>query len=166
VFALALFAYLAAVYLALGAGDGVLREDFRRRALVSCVVSAIVALAVRGLAVSGAPRMEIGLRAPLWAIPLQLSTGLAAVTAFAALWMRRWQLARFAAAAEVSLVLWGWALAEYPYIVPHTLTIRAAAAPRSTLEVLLLTLAIGAALLFPSLIYLMRTFTGERAYRG
>ena len=44
-FALALFAFLAAVYLAVEAPDGPLREDFRRRAILSAAAVAVCALA-------------------------------------------------------------------------------------------------------------------------
>ncbi|HKW90678.1 MAG TPA: cytochrome d ubiquinol oxidase subunit II, partial [Methylomirabilota bacterium] len=87
----------------------------------------------------------------------------AAVTAIWTLWRRRYRLTRVAAAAQVSLILWGWALAQYPYLVPPDLTIRAAAAPRITLVLALWALAAGALVLFPSLIYLFRVFKREPA---
>ena len=71
--------------------------------------------------------------------------------------------ADLAAAAQVSLVLWGWALVQYPFIVPPLVTIRDAAAPRITLELLLTALAIGAIVLVPSLVYLFRTFSRGRS---
>jgi cytochrome d ubiquinol oxidase subunit II len=60
----------------------------------------------------------------------------------------------------VSLILWGWALAQYPYLLPSTLTIEAGAAPAATIEVTLAALALGAVVLFPSLYYLFRVFKG------
>jgi hypothetical protein len=36
---------------------------------------------------------------------------------------RRHRLARVAAAIQVSLILWGWALAQDPYVEPPALTI-------------------------------------------
>jgi cytochrome d ubiquinol oxidase subunit II len=67
-------------------------------------------------------------------------------------------MARLTAAAEVSLVLWGWAAAQYPLLVPPAITIRSAAAPNATLQLLLWVLALGAAILVPSLVFLLRTF--------
>jgi cytochrome bd-type quinol oxidase subunit 2 len=81
-----------------------------------------------------------------------LATGVAAVAAIWALWSRRFHLARGAAAAQVSLILWGWALAQYPYLIPPDLTIRAAAAPRITLILSLWILGLGTLVLLPSLI--------------
>jgi len=62
----------------------------------------------------------------------------------------------------VSLILWGWVLVQAPYVLPPTMTIRAAAAPRVTLELLVGALAAGAVLLLPALGYLFRTFAAER----
>ena len=54
-FALAQFAFLAAVYLTVEARDEALREDFRLRALASAVAVGVMALAVFLLAENGAP---------------------------------------------------------------------------------------------------------------
>ncbi len=102
--------------------------------------------------------MRAGLTSGPWAIPLHVATGAAAVTAIAALWTRRFRLARLAAGAQVSLILWGWALAQFPYLLPPDLTIAAAAAPRATLRLVLGALALGALVLIPSLAYLLWVF--------
>jgi cytochrome d ubiquinol oxidase subunit II len=61
-------------------------------------------------------------------------------------------------------LLWGWALAQFPLIIPPSLTIDAAAAPVPTLESNLSVLAGGAVILIPSLWYLLRVFkTGTAA---
>ena len=160
---LALFAFLAATYLTLEAPDGPLREDFRARALGAALAVFVVAFAALFLSGAHAVRMHWGLTAAPWALPLQLATGAAAVTAIAALWTRRWALARLAAAAQVVLIVWGWAIAQYPWMIPDELTIRATAAPRETLTLLLAILGMGALILVPSLAYLMRT-VGRRAH--
>jgi cytochrome d ubiquinol oxidase subunit II len=159
---LALVAQLAATYLTLTVEDDALRDDFRRRALWSAGVAMLLA-AVAGLRFHrGASLVDTtllrGSRAEIWLAV----TALVAVGAFMALWQRRYRLARVAASAEVSLILWGWAAAQYPYLLPPTITIRSAAAPDATLTVLLWALAGGAVLLIPSLGYLLRTFTAHR----
>jgi cytochrome bd ubiquinol oxidase subunit II len=63
-----------------------------------------------------------------------------------------------AVGAQVSLIVWGWALAQYPYLVPPDLTIRGAAAPQATLRLILVALGLGAVVLLPSLVYLFRVF--------
>jgi cytochrome d ubiquinol oxidase subunit II len=160
--ALAMFAFLAASYLAVATPDDALREDFRRRALASAL--AVFAAAVAGLLLARvhAPAVSAGLLAPGWALALQTATTVAAVTAIGALWTKRLRVARVAAAAQVSLILWGWVLVQYPFVVPPTMTLNDASAPRITLELLLVGLAGGFALLVPSLIYLYRTFAAAQ----
>lgn len=160
-FALALFAFLAAVYLALAAKDSALQNDFRRRALAAAVAVFVLAAAALLLARSAAPRVAQGVIGSDWSIVLHLCTGIAAVVAIAALWRRSYRVARAAAAAQVSLILWGWVLAQFPFIVPPSLTIQQAAAPRVTLELLSIGLLVGAAILIPSLRYLFRTFASK-----
>ena len=157
-FALIAFAFLAAVYLTLEARDREVREDFRRRALASGVGLFLAAVVVLLLSLNRAPRVRDGLIFAAWAVPLHLLTAAAAITALVALWARRWRVARVAAAAQVSLILWGWALSQYPYILPPDLSIANAAAPAATLRLLLAALVAGAVLLLPSLYYLFRIF--------
>lgn len=163
VFALALFAFLAAVYLTLETKERALQEDFRRRALVAGGAVGVLALLVFLLAEAGAPTVRAGIGGSRWAFGLHILTAIFAVGAFAALWTRRYRAAQICAAAQVSLILAGWALAQYPYLVEPDITIDSAAAPPITLELLLGALAVGAALLFPSYYYLFRVFKGERA---
>jgi cytochrome d ubiquinol oxidase subunit II len=85
-------------------------------------------------------------------------TGALAIAALWMLWKRRYHLARVAAAGTVVLILAGWGLAQYPYILPPDLTIAAAAAPRITLELALTAVIVGGLVLFPSLAYLLRVF--------
>jgi cytochrome d ubiquinol oxidase subunit II len=155
---LALFAYLAAVYLTVAASDDVLREDFRRRALFAAAAVFATAFGTLAIAYAHAPDVYRRLLATVWSLPLHIATGGAALAAIWSLWSRRWRLARLAAAAQVSLILWGWALAQYPLLIPPSLRIRDAAAPRITLELLLWGLIGGSAILIPSLAYLLRNF--------
>jgi cytochrome d ubiquinol oxidase subunit II len=159
-FTLCCFAFLAAAYLTLEAPEGALREDFRRRALLAGVAVGVVAGLALIVARPGAPLMRGGLVGSDWALPFQLGTGMVAVGALGALWTRRYRLARAAAAAQVSLILWGWVGSQYPYVIPPDLAIADAAAPAATLRLVLIALALGAAVLVPSLVYLFRIFKG------
>lgn len=171
-FALSLFAFLAAVYLTIEARDAELREDFRKRALAAAVAVFVCAGVALLVSQTEARRVAIGVSAAPWAVLLHLCTGIAALTAIGALWRRAYRVARIAAAAQVSAILWGWALAQYPYLVPSVggdaaaLSIRGAAAPPITLELLLAGLAVGVLVLVPSLRYLFRTFAGRAAERS
>jgi cytochrome bd ubiquinol oxidase subunit II len=163
-FALALFAFLAAVYLTLETVEKDLQEDFRRRALVSGVAVGILALTVFLLAETGAPTVRAGISRSPWAMALHILTAIAALGAFYTLWTRQYRLARLCAAMQVILILLGWALAQFPYLVEPDITISSAAAPRITLQLLLTALAAGAILLFPSYYYLFRVFKSETAF--
>jgi cytochrome d ubiquinol oxidase subunit II len=161
VFALGLFAYLAATYLTLDAhNDPELQNDFRRRSLWSGLALAPIALIVFFTSKNGAPAMYHGLTR-WWAPVLLAWTSLLAVTALAALWLRRFALARFAAIGQVAFILIGWAIAQYPNLITPDVTVTNAAAPESTLRLLALALGFGSILLLPSLAYLLYIFKGR-----
>jgi cytochrome d ubiquinol oxidase subunit II len=156
-FTLTLFAYLAAVYLTLEARKPDVCDAFRARALAAGVLAGVMALTTLLLARS-APHVWEGLTASVWAIPLHATTAAAAIGALAALWTRRYWWARNAAVAQVAFIVWGWALTQYPYLIRPHLTFDAAAAPRPTLVLLVQVLALGAAVVLPSLVFLFRIF--------
>jgi cytochrome d ubiquinol oxidase subunit II len=164
-FALALFAFLAAVYLTLETRERELQEDFRRRALIAGVVVGALALTVFVLAGNGAPTVRAGISRSWWALGLHFLTAVFATGAFYTLWTRQYRLARVCAAAQVTLILLGWAFAQYPHLVEPNITIFNTAAPRITLQLLLAALIAGAILLFPSYYYLFRIFKREPSRR-
>jgi cytochrome d ubiquinol oxidase subunit II len=157
-FALALFAFLAAVYLTLETQVRELQEDFRVRALVAGVAVGLLALIVFLLAEKGAPTVRAGISRTWWALGLHIFTAVFATGAFYALWTKKYRLARVCAASQVTLILLGWAFAQFPKLVEPDITITSAAAPPITLELLLIALVLGAVLLFPSYYYLFRIF--------
>jgi len=161
-FALALCALLAATYLTVETTDPALREDFRRRALAAAVAVGVTALVAFVTAGDGAPRVRAALAARRWSWPFHALTGAAAVTAIAALVTRRFRLARAAVAAQTVLILFGWALAQYPYLVVPDLTVHGAAASARTQRLLLLALAAGVPVLVPSLWLLFRVFKSRK----
>jgi cytochrome d ubiquinol oxidase subunit II len=156
--ALSLFSFLAAVYLTMEARDEALREDFRRRALSAGIAVFVAAMLALAAGIRQTPLMEEGLIRSPRALALQLATALSALTALGALMLRRWSLARIAAAAQASLILWGWALAQAPWLIPPDLTIADSAAPPVTLRLVLVALGAGAVILAPSLYYLFAVF--------
>lgn len=161
VFALALFAMLAAVYLTQETADPELQEDFRRRALIAAVVVGATALASFLLSGSGAPLIRNGLSDRWWSLPFHILTGFVALGNIAALWTRHYRLARLLAMLQVTLIVWGWGLAQFPYLVVPDLTI-ANAAPASVLRPVLLVLIAGAVILVPSFWYLYVAFRGMK----
>jgi cytochrome d ubiquinol oxidase subunit II len=157
-FALLLFAFLAAVYLCVEADDDALREDFRRRALTTGLLLAPAALATALAVGPEAVAFRRALTASAWTWPVQLGTAGAALGALAALWRRRYRWARVLAAAQVSLILIGWGLAQRPYLIAPDVTLDAVAAPTVTLALALAIVGGGSLLLVPSLLFLFRVF--------
>jgi cytochrome d ubiquinol oxidase subunit II len=161
--ALVLFAFLAAVYLTLETADPALRDDFRARALGAGAAAFGAAALALILAYREAPLVWTELLGAPWAGGLHLVTAAAAIAALWALWSRRWRLARGAAIVQVSCIVWGWGLAQYPYLLPPHLTYLQAAAPAITLQLVLGALAVGMLVLIPSLYYLFRIFKNRPA---
>jgi cytochrome d ubiquinol oxidase subunit II len=152
VLAVAVAAYLAAVYLAADGArhdDATLTQAFRARALSAGVVAGAVALGgLPVLAHDAHPLFERLVRGPgVAGLGVSVCAGLATLTLVA---RRRFELGRLCAALAVVGMIAGWALAQQPLLLAH-LTLQQAAASQATLVVLLIAIAIGAAILFPSL---------------
>jgi cytochrome bd ubiquinol oxidase subunit II len=160
-------AHLAAVFLGADsrrAGRPQLVRAFRTRALGSGVVAG--ALAIAGLAVvnSEAPDLYEGLTAGA-GLACVIASALAGLVTLAFEWRGRFEIARYSAAAAVAAIVAGWAFAQEPYILPPDLTVKAAAAPDSTLTALIIAAALGIALLLPALAWLFRlALSGRLAY--
>jgi cytochrome d ubiquinol oxidase subunit II len=159
---LSLFAYLSACYLTIETDDPALQNDFRNRSLFSGSVSLMAAFATYVVAGNAAQGIRDGLsRAPyVWLI--EVGGAIAALVAFQALWTRHYQRARIAAAAQVALIVFGWGVAQYPYLVRPELTIYKSAAPTNIVSDLLIAVAMGALVLIPSLILLLLVFKKHR----
>ena len=157
-FALALFAFLAAVYLTMETEEADLRGDFRRRAWLALGVSAGLGAACLCLARDGAAVIFERMRHARWTVPFILLTTALAASSILALGKRLYRSARLLAAAAVSGVLWGWALAQYPYLIVPDFTISNAAASAEVLRPVLGTLVIGAVLVAPAFAYLYAVY--------
>jgi cytochrome bd ubiquinol oxidase subunit II len=160
ILALALFAQLAAVYLTLETSKEPLIEDFRKRALWASVSVIILCALTYLVAAKGAPSLFIALHLSGW----QIKFGAATLAAgnLLALWKRNYPIARFCSAGEAILILWGWAFAQFPFLVAPLTTI-ADAAPAATLRLILICLVAGVIVLFPSFYYLFRVFKLAKA---
>jgi cytochrome bd ubiquinol oxidase subunit II len=160
-------AHLAAVFLGADsrrAGRPQLVHAFRARALGSGVVAG--ALAIAGLAVvnSDAPELYEGLTTGA-GLACVIASALAGLVTLALEWRERFEIARYSAAAAVAAIVAGWAFAQEPYILPPDLTVRAAAAPDSSLIALVIAATLGIALLLPALAWLFRlALSGRLAY--
>jgi cytochrome d ubiquinol oxidase subunit II len=161
--AVGIAAYLAATYLcadAMREGQSQLAEAFRRRALATGIALGVVALGGTAVLHVDAPRLFDGLTHR--ALPLVIVSAAAGVASLLLVLRRRYLLVRITAALAVTAVLWGWAVAQYPYLLPPPamadVTIAASAAAPSVLLATLIALAVGAALLIPSLLWLFLLF--------
>jgi cytochrome d ubiquinol oxidase subunit II len=153
-------AYLAAVYLCADAvreGEPEVAEAFRARALGTGVVTGGVALAGIWILSADAPLLFAGLTGR--ALPLVVFSAVAGIAEFPLLWRRRYTIARVVAAAAVVAILWGWGAAQYPTMLEPGVTVSASAAADSVLAPVLIVLAVGAAILIPSLWWLYSMFS-------
>jgi cytochrome d ubiquinol oxidase subunit II len=159
VLAVATCAYLAATYLChdarrLDRPD--LAAAYRRRALGAGVVTGALALAGIAVLHADAPALFHGLTHR--ALPVVLASAAAGLASLALLLARAYLLVRVTAALAVAAILWGWAVAQYPYLLPPGTPYPAVAAHPAVLTSVLVVTAAGAALLVPSLAWLFVLF--------
>jgi cytochrome d ubiquinol oxidase subunit II len=150
--AIAVCAYLAAVFLVADArrlGQADLAALFLRRATGAAVVAGV--LAVVGIAVLAidAPVLAAELTGRGW--PLVLASGVLGAGALAAITRRAPFGTRPLAIGAVVAVIWGWGVAQYPDILPRTLSLADAAAPSGSLGSLLVVFVAAAVAIAPSL---------------
>lgn len=160
-FALSLFAFLSAAYLAVDAhGEQVIQERFRRWSILSnVIVFAIGTLMIFNSRI-GAPRIWQWFHQGNWHIAVETLFCLSSVVVLMCLFTRHFKIARIAAAVEVSSALIGFASAQFPYLVTPNLSIYTCASSNIVLNYLICALAVGAVTLFPSLFILFHIFKG------
>jgi cytochrome d ubiquinol oxidase subunit II len=161
--AVATGAHLAAVYLAADArrmGVRALELDFRARALASGLCAGVLALIGLLVVHYDAPALFNGLTSDGGAAMIGVSAAAGLVT-LVLVWRNHFGPARVSAALAVAALVAGWALAQRPRFLPG-LTVDQAAAGRSTLLAVIITVAGGAIVLAPSLVLLFRLFLRGR----
>jgi cytochrome bd ubiquinol oxidase subunit II len=145
-------AYLAAVYLAADAarlGERPLERAFRRRALGAGVVAGALALGGILVVETDDHRLYHSLLSGD-ALAAVIASFLAGVTTLGLVWRRRFDAARVGASVAVATIIAGWALARWPTILPG-LTVENGAAGHDTLVWIVVSVAVGGAITFPSL---------------
>ena len=148
---LATSAYLSAVFLvhdARRAGAPDLEQYFGKRALAAAVAAG--ALAVGGLFALRADARYVydGLTGD--GLPLVIVSALAGIAVLVLLQRGKPRGTRPLAVIAVAAVVWGWAVAQHPYLLPKQLTISQAAAPDSTLTAILIVFGAAAVLVIPA----------------
>jgi cytochrome bd ubiquinol oxidase subunit II len=162
-FSVALCAQAAAVFLLRETNIPQLQADFRRRAIGSTVAVWVLGLVPMLLAKTAQPSFFTALTGPSARIAIVVAMLLGVVTMVL---VARGQdiLARLAVGAEFLAVLIGWFGAQAPNLVPGHWTLASAASPPATLATFLVIVAVGMALLVPSMILMFMIFKGpERA---
>ncbi|MET7995250.1 cytochrome d ubiquinol oxidase subunit II [Amycolatopsis sp. NPDC005232] len=153
--AVVLAAYLAAVYLvreARKAGDRILTDYFRRRAVVSAVVAAMVAAI--GFVVLSTSAPHVFGRLITWALPPVVLSVLSGFGALVLLVRGAARGARVLAVVAVACIIFSWGVAQWPYLLPESVTVSAAAAPTGTLITLLVAVGLAVLIVLPGFVLL------------
>jgi cytochrome d ubiquinol oxidase subunit II len=145
-------AYLAGVFLvgdARRAGEVEMETYFERRALGAGVVAG--ALAVAGLFALHSEARYVFDRLTSQGLPLVVLSLLCGLALLVVLLRGGRRPLRPLAAGAVTSVIWGWGVAQFPYLLPRSLRIDQAAAPDPTLVIVFIVFAVAAVLVLPSL---------------
>ena len=145
-------AYLAAVFLvsdARRAGTRDLESYFTTRATVAAVVAG--ALAVAGLFALHADARYVydGLTSD--GLPLVIVSAACGIAVLVLLRRGAQRGTRPLAVGAVVAIVWGWGVAQHPYLLPQDLTISAGAAPDSTLTAVLILFGAAVVLVIPAI---------------
>ncbi|HSR85703.1 MAG TPA: cytochrome d ubiquinol oxidase subunit II [Streptosporangiaceae bacterium] len=129
-------AYVSAVFLVAEARQRA-REDLTRYFSMRAIAAGVLTGALAGAAFAelsvSAPHVFAGLTGR--ALPLVAISIAAGIAVLGMLW-RRWNHPlglRVTAAIAVASVVWGWGLAQYPYLLPTSLSLAAGSAPTGSL---------------------------------
>jgi cytochrome bd ubiquinol oxidase subunit II len=145
-------AYLSAVFLvsdARRAGAFDLERYFATRALVAAVVTG--ALAAAGLVALHRDARFVFDGLTHDALPLVILSALCGVGVLVLLHRGARRGTRVLAVGAVAAVVWGWGVAQHPYLLPRTLTIADGASPGTTLTTLLVIFVVAVVVVLPSL---------------
>jgi len=164
VFAVALCAQVAAVFLVREAADPALRDDFRRRAIRATAAVWMLGLIPTLLARNAEPAFFAALTSPAARIAI-VTAMLLGIIVMILIARHNDTQARIAVGAQVLAVLAGWFGAQFPSLVPGRWTLEAAAASPAMLQAFLIAAACGALVLIPSLLFLFAVFKGPAPSR-
>jgi cytochrome bd ubiquinol oxidase subunit II len=145
-------AYLAGVFLvgdARRGGDEEMESYFERRALGAAVVAG--ALAAAGLVALHSEARYVFDRLTSQGLPLVVLSLLCGAALLVVLRRGARRPLRPLAAGAVVAVIWGWGVAQFPYLLPTSLRIDQAAAPDPTLTIIFIVFGAAAVLVLPSL---------------
>ncbi len=162
-FTLALFATLAATYLCAETEDPQLSDDFRLRAILSELVTGVLAGFVQWRASIEAPQLYAALMESTWTWLVQAATAASAVTTILLLWVREVRKARYTCALQAALVVAGWGLAMDQHFVLPDVSVAYAVGYAPVLPAFAIAFGGGALLLVPAFWFLLRVFKAKHA---
>jgi cytochrome bd ubiquinol oxidase subunit II len=145
-------AYLAAVYLvsdAARAGAPDLESYFARRALAAALVAGAFALA--GIFALHSEARYVFDRLTGEGLPLVIVSALCGLGVLGLLLRGVHRGLRPLAAGAVVAVIWGWGVAQFPYLLPTSLKVTQSAAPNDTLAAVIVVFIAAAVLILPAL---------------
>jgi cytochrome d ubiquinol oxidase subunit II len=148
-------AYLSAVFLVSDArryGDPDLERYFTARALGAALAAG--AIAVAGIFVFRADARYIYDGLTSEGLPLVILSALCGLGVLGLLWRGERRGTRPLAIGAVVAVIWGWGVAQYPYLLPQSLTIKEGAGASETLNGVLIVFGVAVLLVLPALGFL------------
>src|SRR5436190_1831149 len=156
IFGVLISAFIAATFLIADANrfyDDVMSGYFRTRAFVIGVFAGLAAVIGLFVLRDDAPYIYHGLLHE--GLPFVIASGVFGLLTLGGLWRQLGgPQVRVLAVATVVSVLLGWGVAQYPYILPTTLTIDQAAAPGSVLSWIVIAFIVAVVLVGPALLML------------
>jgi len=145
-------AYLAAVFLVADshhAGDTEMEGYFASRALAAGLVAGVLALG--GIAALHADARYAYDRLVVEGLPLVIVSVLCGFGVLALLLQRGRRGLRPLAIGAVVAVVWGWGVAQFPYLLPTSLKVTQSAAPHQTLGAVLVVFIAAVVIVLPAL---------------
>jgi cytochrome d ubiquinol oxidase subunit II len=164
-------AYLAAVFLVSDArrfGDPGLERYFTIRALAAAVAAGVLAVVGVFVLRDDARYVYDGLTSE--GLPFVLGSLVCGMAALVLLWRGARRGVRPLAVGALVAVIWGWGAAQFPYLLPTTLTIEEGAGASQTLTTVLVVFGVAVVVVLPALALLFvldqRTLLEEEAEGG
>jgi cytochrome d ubiquinol oxidase subunit II len=148
-------AYLSAVFLisdARRAGDPDLERYFSARAQIAALAAGAIALA--GIFVYRADARFIYDGLTSEGLPMVIVSAACGLGVLTLLWRGERRGARPLAVGAVVAVIWGWGVAQYPYLLPQTLTIKDGAGAGAALTAVLIVFGVAVVVVLPALGFL------------
>jgi cytochrome d ubiquinol oxidase subunit II len=148
-------AYLSAVFLisdARRAGDADIERYFADRAVIAAVAAGVVAVVGIFVLRADASYVYDGLTSD--GLPLVILSGACGAAALLLLRRGARRGIRPLAVGAVVAIIWGWGVAQHPYLLPTELTISAGAGTGPTLTMVIIVFAAAVVLVLPSIGFL------------